>query len=125
MQALRRTHGFLGRATMARFQSTQPAAAATTYSKPSWLESLVFDLPDQNPLDEAFPGVPAPQGRTAYVGVGPEKVQQSKLANGVQIGSVDAGGPVRKSCAVKSITANLMTRYFDFARSVCISTLPR
>eukprot|EP01138_Halocafeteria_seosinensis_P006800 gb/GECG01006953.1/.p1 GENE.gb/GECG01006953.1/~~gb/GECG01006953.1/.p1 ORF type:complete len:502 (+),score=52.23 gb/GECG01006953.1/:1-1506(+) len=93
MQALRRTHGFLGRATMARFQSTQPAAAATTYSKPSWLESLVFDLPDQNPLDEAFPGVPAPQGRTAYVGVGPEKVQQSKLANGVQIGSVDAGGP--------------------------------
>lgn len=80
---------------------------------------MVFDLPDQNPLDEEFPkyvvheiwerfeehmgflcfrsntcSVPKAQGRTTHVGVGNEKAQCSKLANGVQIGSVDAGGPV-------------------------------
>lgn len=52
------------------------------------LASLFFDLPDQNPLNETFPGVPAPSGAS----LPPTPVQSTRLANGVRVVSLDSRG---------------------------------
>lgn len=50
------------------------------------MESMLFDAPRQNSLDETFPGVPAISGELAA----PTKVQVSKLPNGLTVVSQDS-----------------------------------
>ena len=74
--------------TGSRAQST---AAAANASGASTFEKLFFDAPEQNSLDETFPGVPAISGHVDA----PTKVQVSKLQNGLTVVSQDSHHGVR------------------------------
>ena len=78
----------------ARAQSNASAPAVAAKTGPSFVDTFFFDAPDQNELDETFPGVPAVTGKLQA----PTKVQVSKLPNGMTVVSQDAHRGVSSLC---------------------------